>query len=217
MSQQPVAFVIKDQTLWLSPEKCMFWENQQALILCDLHLGKSGHFRKEGIGVPQQVLEHDLSRLDTQIQYFLPTSLIIIGDLFHSRYNQEVNYFSKWREKNNMTDIHLIQGNHDILSTKLYDDLNIMLHKEEWDVSPFVFRHEQSNYSNKNQYEISGHIHPGISMKGKGKQSLKFPCFYFTDCEAFMPAFGKFTGLHIIEPAKRASVFAIAENQIIQI
>jgi DNA ligase-associated metallophosphoesterase len=217
MSQQPVAFVIKDQTLWLSPEKCMFWENQQALILCDLHLGKSGHFRKEGIGVPQQVLEHDLSRLDTQIQYFLPTSLIIIGDLFHSRYNQEVNYFSKWREKNHMTDIHLIQGNHDILPTSFYDDLNIMLHKEELDVSPFVFRHEQSNYSNKNQYEISGHIHPGIKMKGKGKQSLKFPCFYFTDSEAFMPAFGKFTGLHIIEPAKRTSVFAIAENQVIHI
>lgn len=217
MSQQPVAFVIKDQTLWLSPEKCMFWENQQALILCDLHLGKSGHFRKEGIGVPQQVLEHDLSRLDTQIQYFLPTSLIVIGDLFHSRYNQEINYFSKWREKNHMTDIHLIQGNHDILPANFYDDLNIMLHKEEWDVSPFVFRHEQSNYSNKNQYEISGHIHPGIKMKGKGKQSLKFPCFYFTESEAFMPAFGKFTGLHIIEPAKGASVFAVAENQVIHI
>jgi DNA ligase-associated metallophosphoesterase len=217
MSQQPVAFVIKDQTLWLSPEKCMFWENQQALILCDLHLGKSGHFRKEGIGVPQQVLEHDLSRLDTQIQYFLPTSLIIIGDLFHSRYNQEVNYFRKWREKNYMTDIHLIQGNHDILHTNFYDGLNIMLHNEEWDVSPFVFRHESLKYRNKDEYEISGHIHPGIKMKGKGKQSLKFPCFYFTDSEAFMPAFGKFTGLHIIEPVKRASVFAIAENQVIHI
>jgi hypothetical protein len=54
-------------------------------------------------------------------------------------------------------------------------------------------------------------------MKGKGKQSLKFPCFYFTDSEAFMPAFGKFTGLHIIEPVKIASVFAIAENQVIHI
>jgi hypothetical protein len=54
-------------------------------------------------------------------------------------------------------------------------------------------------------------------MKGKGKQSLRFPCFYFTEFEALMPAFGKFTGLHIIEPAKKSLVFAVADNQIIQI
>jgi DNA ligase-associated metallophosphoesterase len=214
---QPVSYNIQEQTMWLSPERCMFWENQQALILCDLHLGKSGHFRKEGIAIPQQILEHDLSRLDAQIEYFLPTSLIVIGDLFHSRHNMEVNYFRRWRKKYNQTAIHLIQGNHDILSAKMYDDLNITLHQEAWDLSAFVFRHESSNGQNKDRYEISGHIHPGIKMKGKGKQSLKFPCFYFADSEALMPAFGKFTGLHIIEPAKTASVFAVAENEIIKI
>jgi DNA ligase-associated metallophosphoesterase len=217
MQQQPVAFPIRDQTMWLSPEKCMFWENQKSLILCDLHLGKSGHFRKEGIGVPQHILEHDLSRLDAQIEYFLPTSMIIIGDLFHSRQNLEVNYFSKWRKINHRIEIHLIQGNHDILPAKVYDDLNITLHSEEWKLSSFLFRHERTDNPSKNQYEISGHIHPGIRMKGKGKQSLKFPCFYFTEFEALMPAFGKFTGLHIIEPAKKSLVFAVADNQIIQI
>ena len=217
MSTQPVSFNIQEQTMWLSPERCMFWENQQALILCDLHLGKSGHFRKEGIAIPQQILEHDLSRLDGQIEYFLPTSLFIIGDLFHSRHNMEVNYFRRWREKNNEIAIHLIQGNHDILSIKMYEDLNIALHQEEWHLSAFVFRHESLKDRNKDKYEISGHIHPGIKMKGKGKQSLKFPCFYFTESEAYMPAFGKFTGLHVIEPAKSTSVFAIAGNQIILI
>jgi len=217
MSQQPVAFTLKDQTMWLSPEKCMFWENQQALILCDLHLGKSGHFRKEGIGIPQHILTHDLARLDSQIEYFQPTSLIVIGDLFHSRQNLEVNYFSRWRELNNQIKIHLVPGNHDILSVKIYHELNIHIHTEEWNFSPFVFCHEQSNNTDKNQYTISGHIHPGIRMKGKGKQTLKFPCFYFTNSEALMPAFGKFTGLHIIEPSKKAQIFAIAEKQVFQI
>ena len=217
MSLQPVAFNIKEQTMWLSPERWMFWENQQALILCDLHLGKSGHFRKEGIGIPQQILKHDLKRLNAQIEYFLPTSLIIIGDLFHSRLNMEVNYFSRWRENYNEIAIHLIQGNHDILPSRIYYDLNIILHREELFISELLFRHESSIEKTQNHYEISGHIHPGIKMKGKGKQSLKFPCFYFTDSEAYMPAFGKFTGLHIIEPAKNASIFVVAENQIIPI
>ena len=217
MPLQSIAFNLKGQNLWLSPEKCMFWENQNSLILCDLHLGKSGHFRKEGIGIPQNILAHDLVRLDSQIEYFQPTSLIIIGDLFHSRQNLEINYFSRWREINNQINIHLVPGNHDILSTKIYNNMKIDIHPEEWNLSPFVFRHEQSNKPDKNKYTISGHIHPGIRLKGKGKQTLKFPCFYFTNCEALMPAFGKFTGLHIIEPSKKAQIFAIAEKQVIQI
>ena len=30
----------------------MFWEEEKALIVSDLHFGKTGHFRKSGIAVP---------------------------------------------------------------------------------------------------------------------------------------------------------------------
>jgi DNA ligase-associated metallophosphoesterase len=216
MSQQPVAFYLRDQTLWLSAEKCIFWEENKALILSDLHLGKTGHFRKEGIGVPQQLLEQDLLRLDGQIKLFSPSSLIIIGDLFHSRKNLEVNFFSKWRTKHHATAMHLIPGNHDILSPEIYKELNIVLHEKEWDLPPFTFTHELSNEIPDHQYQIAGHVHPGIRLNGKGKQKLRLPCYYFTNQGALLPAFGKFTGIHVIEASKDATIFAVGDNQIIK-
>jgi metallophosphoesterase superfamily enzyme len=59
--------------------------------------------------------------------------------------------------------------------------------------------------------------HPGILIRGLGKQSLRFPCFYFGEQYAILPAFGNFTGFSLIEPSSRENVFAIVENKIIQI
>jgi metallophosphoesterase superfamily enzyme len=59
MTQQPHRFYLKQQTLWLSPERCLFWEEDKSLIISDIHLGKSGHFRKAGIGIPQAVFKED--------------------------------------------------------------------------------------------------------------------------------------------------------------
>jgi len=60
------------------------------LIISDLHFGKTGHFRKSGIAVPQGVYKEDLQRLVSQIQYFQPSQLIIVGDFFHSQLNKEL-------------------------------------------------------------------------------------------------------------------------------
>jgi metallophosphoesterase superfamily enzyme len=96
--QAPVPFRFKGQQLWLSPDRCIFWEEERSLIVSDLHFGKTGHFRKWGIAVPQAVYREDLQRLLVQIQYFRPRQLLIVGDLFHSRENKELELFLKWRE-----------------------------------------------------------------------------------------------------------------------
>lgn len=58
----------------LSSERTLFWENEQTLIVADLHIGKTGHFRKSGIGVPQSVYKEDLQRLMTQILFSKQTN-----------------------------------------------------------------------------------------------------------------------------------------------
>ena len=94
----PYKFILHDQTLWLSPERCIYWEEERSLILSDLHFGKTGHFRKSGIGVPQDIFKKDLQRLFSQIQFFNPTTLLYVGDLFHSHANKELDMFLKWRK-----------------------------------------------------------------------------------------------------------------------
>lgn len=217
----PYKFILQDQTLWLSPERCIFWEEEKSLILSDLHLGKSGHFRKSGIAVPQNVFKEDLQRLFSLIQFFKPAQLLIVGDLFHSHANKEMELFLKWRNDLQYLNFRLIRGNHDILTKKYYSEANIEVTKQKLSVNDFCFTHDINETceeeSNNTNFIFSGHVHPGIRMSGAGKQQLYFPCFYFTKEYAVLPAFGRFTGLFNINPKKSDKVFALVENNIVKL
>src|SRR3954468_23206485 len=96
--EAPVLYKLHQQHLWLTAQRSIFWEEQKALIVSDLHFGKTGHFRKSGIPVPQSVYVEDLQRLVSQLQYFQPCQLIVVGDMFHSHANKELELFKKWRQ-----------------------------------------------------------------------------------------------------------------------
>src|SRR5215813_6892535 len=133
---------IHNNSFWLSADRCVYWEEEKALIVADLHFGKTGHFRKSGIAVPQTVYKEDLQRLVNQIQYFQPEQLIIVGDLFHSRHNKELELFNKWRKNFPNLTIQLIKGNHDILHDDWYSSADIVLSNEDLKVRDFHFIHD---------------------------------------------------------------------------
>jgi uncharacterized protein len=210
--QPAFPYRIKGQQLWLSADRCIFWEEDRSLIVSDLHFGKTGHFRKAGIAVPQSVYREDLLRLLCQIQYFRPRQLLVVGDLFHSRENKELELFLKWREDFPHLAIQLVQGNHDILHTDWYEKAAIGVAPGVLSIGPFSFVHDITEIGGvvaRETYYFSGHIHPGIRIRGLGRQSLQFPCFYFGGGYAVLPAFGRWTGTVSIDPAPEDHVFAI--------
>lgn len=212
-------FLLKGQNLWLTAERCIYWEEQHALILSDLHLGKTGHFRKAGIAVPQELFKKDLHRLFSQIQYFKASTLIIVGDLFHSHANKELDLFLKWRKDKPDLKIRLIKGNHDILSKKTYETLGIEVTNVHLNISPFCFTHDISSVcdeDSEDHYVFSGHIHPGVHLSGLGRQSLAFPCFYFNRDFSVLPAFSLFTGASKMKMKAEDQVFALVNNEIIK-
>ena len=97
--QPPVLHRIKEQNLWLSAQRSVFWEEEKALIVSDLHFGKTGHFRKAGIPVPQTIYKEDLQRLVNLLHHFNPQKLIVVGDFFHSHANTELDWFRRWRDE----------------------------------------------------------------------------------------------------------------------
>ena len=209
---------ILTNTFFLSAYRCIFWEEEKALILSDLHFGKTGHFRKHGIAVPQTIFKEDLQRLTAQVQYFKAEQLIIVGDLFHSHANKEMEMFLKWRNDFAGLNIKLIIGNHDILGENWYEKANITCIKNQWQTGPFIFTHDKAECNSVDDcYIFSGHIHPAVALFGTAKQSLKFPCFYLTKTYAVLPAFGRFTGTHIIKPTKADIVFALMQNKIMRL
>jgi DNA ligase-associated metallophosphoesterase len=210
--------MIGDQHLVMSAERTLFWENENALIVADLHVGKTGHFRKAGIGVPPQVYKDDLHRLLAQILFFKAERLIIVGDLTHSIANKEMDLFRKWRKDFSSLDVHLVKGNHDILEEIWYTEANISVSIDHFQLRKFLFVHDISTSKIKiktGQYLFSGHLHPGISIKGRGKQSLHFPCFCFTKKNCVLPAFSRFTGTYKVEPKEGEKIFAIIEKDIV--
>lgn len=205
-------FLLHQQTLWLSTERCIYWEEQQSLIVSDLHFGKTGHFRKSGIAVPQNVYKEDMQRLLNQLQFYKPQQLIVVGDLFHSVANKELEFFKKWRNDFSQLHIQLVKGNHDILKKDWYTSADIAVSDAHLNISNFCFVHDITDAcepSDQIDYYFSGHIHPCVLLKGLGKQSISLPCYYFNHQFAVLPAFSRFTGTAIIEPKSSDNVFAI--------
>ncbi|MGZ5192096.1 MAG: ligase-associated DNA damage response endonuclease PdeM, partial [Flavisolibacter sp.] len=192
--QAPVLHQLYNQHLWLSGQRSIFWEEQKALIVSDLHFGKTGHFRKSGIAVPQSIYKEDLQRLVTLINNFNPSQLIVVGDFFHSHENTELDWFKKWRSDFPSLKIILVKGNHDILKQRWYIEAGIDVIEKELRIGPFLFTHDKCE-EHDDIYTFCGHIHPGIYLHGLGKQSLRFPCFYFAKNHCVLPAFSRFTGL----------------------
>lgn len=216
----PLRFLFHHQTLWLSPARCIFWEEESVLIVSDLHFGKSGHFRKSGIGIPQNIYKEDLQRLFSQIQFFKPKILLIAGDMFHSTANKELDFFVKWRNDIPYVEFYLIRGNHDILPKKFYKEANIKVFENKLSIGNFCFTHDIASMCDDDDgklFTFSGHIHPGVKMNGLGYQSLMLPCFYFGKKHAVLPAFSAFTGLAKIKPLKTDHVFGLVEDAVIKI
>jgi DNA ligase-associated metallophosphoesterase len=213
--QAPTLYRIHEQHLWLSGERAIYWEEENALIVSDLHFGKTGHFRKSGIPVPQNIYKEDLQRLLSLLHYFKPRQLIVVGDFFHSHENSELEWFRKWRDDFDSLKIILVRGNHDILKEKWYKSAGINVIEKELRLHSFLFTHEKCE-DHPDLYTFCGHIHPGIYLQGVGKQSLRFPCFYFGETHCILPAFSRFTGMALIEPEKSDHVFAVVENKLIQ-
>lgn len=200
----------------LVEQRVIFWEEKQTLIASDLHLGKSGHFRKSGIAIPQEVMKQDLMRLFHLFQQFNANRIIVVGDMFHSHSNKEMEWFSRWRKDLPHIQWLLVQGNHDVLHKNWYTENTIDI-VDVWKESNLLFTHEPAPATLPDEVDgvISGHIHPGICLSGSGRQNLRMPCFYFSPNQCILPAFGAFTGLHIIKPKKKDTVFAITNQKVI--
>ena len=284
----PVFHTIQNNTFWLLPQRALYWEEQKALIVSDLHLGKTGHFRKEGIAVPQAVYKDDLHRLFHIIQYYKPEQLIIAGDMFHSKMNKEVDLFTRWRNDFSHLHVKLIKGNHDILLDDHYSTAGITISHQFLHVDKFCFVHDigdvnrqssnvsgevhspssmahgkkerglskvkkdgeqqnlqsaianterddillkdvipaesadgnlQSQITNLQSaplYYFSGHIHPGIVLRTGTRQAMRFPCYYFTQGYAVLPAFSAFSGMYSVSPKKNEKVFAIVNGSVMK-
>jgi len=206
---------LKGELLELLPEKAVFWKKEKALIVSDLHWGKTGHFRKNGIAIPVQTQNNDELKLAKLLREKKVERLIIAGDLFHSHTNLQVALFSHFRSHHDSLHIDLVIGNHDILGAAQYEDFNLQQHKDCFNLEPFCIAHDMIT---SDRFVIHGHVHPAIRIKSKGlnQPALKLCCFAQDQERLILPAFGNFTGTHILAPEAFSHLYLVAEENVIQ-
>ena len=204
------------QTLLMLGERALFWKEAKMLVVADIHLGKAGVFREQGIPVPPGSSANDLDRLSRLLDQWRPRRLVFLGDLIHGAidhpraFNQSI---AAWRDRHRTIEVLLATGNHDRQADDLLAAFRLDGIEAKWALGPFLFTHRPR--PNSEAYSMAGHLHPAVTLTGKGRQRETLPCFCFGPQGALLPAFGSFTGTQRIHPSRRDRVVVVAGNILV--
>lgn len=206
------------ETFDLRAEKAALWARRRALVVADLHFGKSHHFRRAGVPVPHGTTSDALQRLGRAIDATGADELIILGDLFHARggvTGEMLDAVAAWRGERRSLTIRLVTGNHDRHAGPPPGELGFIAEGDAIRDGDLELRHDPAERDDA--FVIAGHVHPGIALRGRAGAGLRCPCFHFGRRVAMLPAFGAFTGLHTIRPRAGDRVVAVGPDRLMPV
>jgi len=197
----------------LHPSGALYWVEKKTLMLADVHLGKVAHFRKNCIAVPRKAEGAFYEKITLLLNEFEVERILFLGDLFHSFQNNEWHLFSAW-VKQQQSELILIEGNHDVIPAWKFQQLGITV-TPDFKEDAFHFSHFPSEKGEN--FVFCGHVHPGVKLEGAGLQQLKMPCFFQSQNQLILPAFGAFTGLHILHPKEGDRIYVTSGKEVVEI
>jgi len=202
--------------LTLLPERAAYWDDADTLLVADVHLGKDATFRAEAVPLPLGSTRSDLDRLSRLLQRTEAERLVVLGDLYHAAVGMTeptLDALRGWRQKHRSLDVVLVPGNHDRHAGASSSDLDIAEHAAPLIDPPFVFRHEP--LASEAGYVVAGHLHPGATVRGPGRQRERLACYHATPDRLVLPAFSELTGLYMVERRPSDQTFVIAGDEVL--
>lgn len=206
---------LAEEALWLLADKAVYWPARKCLLIADAHFGKASAYRSLGQPVPQGTTTANLQRLDRLLAAFPGAQVIFLGDFLHgpgSHASGTLNALRAWRERHAGVALTLIRGNHDKRAGDPPGDLNIEVVTEPLLMGPFALQHEPDAHAS--HHVLAGHVHPVYRLRGKGRQSLRLPCFLIGNQVSLLPAFGAFTGGYSVTQEEGSRIFVIGEQEV---
>jgi uncharacterized protein len=200
----------------LLKERAVFMPEHRCLLIADTHFGKAAHFRKAGIPIPENLHLEDLLKIEALIQKWNPSSIYFLGDLFHSDINESWFVLEDFLNQFKDIKLSLIKGNHDVLPPAIYASSRWQIIPESLELGSLLLTHEPLAEVPLTKFNLCGHIHPGIRLHGNGRQKISLPCYFTRPNQMILPAFGRFTGLHILNCTKNDRAFVVTESRVIE-
>ena len=185
-----VPFSFAGETFLATPDGALFWPDQNALLVADLHLEKASWFARLGQFLPPYDSHATLTALAAVAEQTGAARLFCLGDSFHDRFGCERLPTSSRELLTNLTDrldwIWIV-GNHD---PGFADHCGGRL-EEEVEIAGIILRHEAIR--DETRPELSGHYHPKLRLNLRGRRVSR-RCFVASSTKMILPAFGSLTG-----------------------
>ena len=204
----------------LLPERAVWLPELATLLVADVHIGKAASFRRLGTPVPEATTTATLARLSDALQRTGARRLVVLGDLSHSAAAHQARAtdaaFAAWRTAHAEIELTLVAGNHDRHAGTLPLAWHVEVVAEPHSLAGLatglaLVHHPQAV---PGRYALAGHVHPAIVIGGRGPGSMRLPCFHLgADC-GVLPAFGDFTGSHVVHPVPGDRIVVIAEGEL---
>jgi DNA ligase-associated metallophosphoesterase len=191
----PLSVDYAGESVWLLPERALWWPAGRVLFVADLHLGKAATYRALGQPVPAGTTRENLARLSSLLLNYQPRQLVFLGDLLHAaqaRTPSVLQGLAAWRESFAALDCVLVRGNHDSRAGDPPASLGMRVVDEPFAIGPFAACHHPQRHDTLGV--IAGHVHPALNLRGPGLDHVRLPCFCLEAGLLILPAFGEFTG-----------------------
>lgn len=203
--------------LLLMSQRTVYIPKYGALLLADWHLGKLGHFRQQGLFVPEMQLQEEFDRLGALFEEFNIKKVCFLGDLFHAAWNYEWDKLIAYLEGFPHIEFILTKGNHDIIPESTIGNTPLKICEYFYLDTHLVLSHQPLVNLSFPILNIVGHIHPGIEIYTAGRQRYRLPCFVLEGNILTLPAFGRWTGLYILSKTESRKYLAILGNEVVEI
>ena len=203
--------------LRLLPQRAAYLPGPGLLLVADLHLGKAQSFRRLGVPVPQGTTSATLARLDAALAATGARGIVFLGDLIHSARSKAPATWAavaRWRERHPTLALHLVRGNHDRHVGDPPPEWRVDCVDEPWPVQPgLALAHHPAPAAAG--YVLAGHLHPAVAVGGRAHDRLRLPCFHFGPRVGVLPAFGAFTGTHVLARTPGDRVFVVHDGGVV--
>lgn len=210
------AVAVAGTTLVLDAERALYWPEQQALIVADLHLGKGQVLREHGLAMPAGGSSASLARLDGLLARHRSQTLWVLGDLIHGRTRANaawIEAFVQWRARHPQLAVRLVRGNHD----RHVNCANLGIEDvgDAVRLGPLDLVHDHA--PNGAGFALSGHLHPGVILRERHAPSVRLPAFWLAQQHLVLPAFGALTGLAPYPAPPGTTIYACAGDALIEV
>lgn len=201
----------------LLPQKALYWPAARTLMVADIHFGKAASFRALGVPVPHGTTSENLGALDTLLAAHDTRRVVFLGDFLHAKAAQApatLQAMLAWRHRHAGLELLLVRGNHDRHAGDPSALLDVRMADEPYCCGPFALCHHPDLPCDA--YVIAGHVHPAYLLR-TARESLRLPCFLLGTRRAILPAFGAFTGGHLLIPHITDRVYVVADDSVFRI